>query len=99
MNRRIVIATSNRGKLREIQDLLSGIAYELVSLDLWPDLASPEETGRTFDQNARDKAWYYARLTKALTVAEDSGLEIEALGGAPGVESARFGGPAASYPD
>jgi XTP/dITP diphosphohydrolase len=99
MNPRLVVATTNRGKLREIQGVLSGIAYELVSLERWPDLTPPEETGLTFNQNARDKACYYARQTRALTIADDSGLEIEALGGAPGVESARFGGPAASYPD
>jgi XTP/dITP diphosphohydrolase len=97
MNPRLVIATTNVDKTREIKALLSGIPYDVVALDLWPHLAPPEETGRTFAQNARDKARYYARATGALTVAEDSGLEIAALGGAPGVESARFGGPAVSY--
>jgi XTP/dITP diphosphohydrolase len=97
--RRLVVATTNRGKLREIEMLLGGIPLSLVTLADWPDLAAPEETGRTFAENARLKALYYARHTGQLTVAEDSGLEIDALGGAPGVESARFGGAGSSYPE
>ena len=61
--------------------------------------SAPEETGRTFAENARLKALYYAKATGLLTVAEDSGLEIDALGGAPGIESARFGGERSSYPE
>jgi XTP/dITP diphosphohydrolase len=99
MNPRLVIATTNLDKTREIKALLSGIPYDVVSLDLWPHLVPPGETARTFAQNARDKARYYARATGALTVAEDSGLEIAALDGVPGVESARFGGPTLSYQD
>jgi XTP/dITP diphosphohydrolase len=97
MNRELLVATTNRGKLREIQTLLTGLSIELVTLDAWPALAAPEETGRTFEENARLKARYYAAATGVVTVAEDSGLEIDALGGAPGVESARYGGPGASY--
>jgi XTP/dITP diphosphohydrolase len=97
MNRELLVATTNRGKLREIQTLLAGLSIELVTLDAWPDLAAPEETGRTFEENAGLKARYYATATGLVTVAEDSGLEIDALGGAPGVESARYGGPDASY--
>jgi XTP/dITP diphosphohydrolase len=96
---RLVVATTNRGKLREIEMLLDGIPLSLVTLADWPGLAAPEETGRTFAENARLKALYYARHTGQLTVAEDSGLEIDALGGAPGVESARFGGAGSSYPE
>jgi len=126
---RLLVATTNRNKVREIRELLGVVAQdvpppladiscelrrgsptrprrdggspglELVTLDAWPALASPEETGRTFEENARQKALYYAAATGELTVAEDSGLEIDALGGAPGVESARFGGPETSYPD
>jgi XTP/dITP diphosphohydrolase len=95
---RILVATTNPNKVREIQQLLEGAPVELITLAGWPDLAVPEETGRTFEENARGKALYYARATGELTVAEDSGLEIDALGGAPGVESARFGGADASYP-
>jgi XTP/dITP diphosphohydrolase len=70
---------------------------ELVGLDRFPGLVPPDETGRTFIENARLKARYYASATGLLTVAEDSGLEVEALDGQPGVESSRFGGPGASY--
>jgi XTP/dITP diphosphohydrolase len=94
----LLIATTNRGKLREIRPLLEGLAIELITLDAWPALAAPEETGRTFEENARSKAHSYATATGLVTVAEDSGLEIDALDGAPGVESARYGGPDASYP-
>ncbi len=97
--RTLVIATTNKGKVREIEEILSGVGFDLVTLAGWPDLAAPEETGRTFEENARQKALYYAAATDALTVAEDSGLEIDALGGIPGVESARFGGDRTSYPD
>ena len=96
-NGELLVATTNRGKLREIRPLLAGLSIELVTLDAWPSLAAPEETGRTFEENARLKARYYAAATGLMTVAEDSGLEIDALGGAPGVESARYGGADASY--
>jgi XTP/dITP diphosphohydrolase len=99
MEDRLLVATTNRGKLREIRPLLAGLSLELVTLDAWPALPAPEETGRTFEENARSKARYYAKATGLVTVAEDSGLEIDALGGAPGVESARYGGPDASYPE
>lgn len=109
---RLVIATTNRGKVSEIRDILAGVPFELVTLaDLAP-IAPPEETGRTFAENAQAKALYYASADGvaaaglatrgaggALIVAEDSGLEIDALGGRPGVESARLGGAEASYPD
>jgi len=95
---KLLVATTNRGKLREIAPLLSGLPLDLVTLAEWPSLQAPEEAGQTFAENARAKARYYATATGLLTVAEDSGLEIDALGGRPGVESARLGGPGASYP-
>jgi XTP/dITP diphosphohydrolase len=95
---RLVVATTNTNKVREIRALMQGVPIELVTLDGWPGVAAPEETGRTFEENARQKALYYAAATGELTVAEDSGLEIDALDGAPGVESARFGGADADYP-
>jgi len=95
---RLLVATTNRDKVREIRQLLDGVPYEIVTLDEWPRLAAPEETGRTFQDNARAKARHYAEATGELTVAEDSGLEIDALGGAPGVESARYGGVNTTYP-
>jgi XTP/dITP diphosphohydrolase len=94
----LVIATSNPAKVREIRAILDGVAVLLCSLDRWPDLRAPEETGSTFEENARQKALYYAARTGELVVAEDSGLEIDTLGGAPGVESARFGG-SIGYPE
>jgi len=96
---RLLVATTNRNKVREIHALLSGLGVDLVTLDAWPAVAAPDETGLTFEENARAKALYYASATGELTVAEDSGLEIDALGGAPGVESARFGGVEATYPE
>jgi len=95
---RLLVATTNRNKVREIRQLLDGLALNLTTLDAWPDVSVPPETGRTFEENARAKALYYAAATGGLTVAEDSGLEIDALGGAPGVESARYGGEDATYP-
>lgn len=96
---RLLVATTNPGKIREIRQLLDGLPLELVTLAAWPHVAPPEETGRTFEENARAKALYYAAATGALTVAEDSGLEVDPLGGAPGVESARYGGVDLPYPD
>jgi XTP/dITP diphosphohydrolase len=97
--RRLLVATTNPGKIREIRGLLDGAGVAIVTLADWPRVASPEETGETFAANARAKAVYYAQATGELTLAEDSGLEIEALGGAPGVHSARYGGEATTYSD
>jgi len=97
--RRLLIATTNDHKVREIRELLTAVPLELMTLTAWPAVVAPEETGDTFEENARAKARYYAAHTGELTVAEDSGLEIDALGGAPGVESARFGGAATAYPE
>ncbi len=94
---RLLVATTNRGKLKEIQDILAGMPTVLATLDDHPGLAEPEETGTTFAANARLKACYYAGATGELTVADDSGLEIDALDGEPGVRSARFNGE--SYAD
>jgi XTP/dITP diphosphohydrolase len=96
---RLVVATTNEGKLREIRELLAGLPVEVRTLRDYPPVPAPEETGRTFEENARAKALYYARATGAVTIAEDSGLEIDALGGEPGVHSARFGGEDSSYPE
>src|SRR5215471_3267026 len=96
---RLVVATTNRGKMREIAMLLDGAPVTLLTLADFPHIEPPDETGRTFAENARLKALYYADHTGELTVAEDSGLQISALDGAPGVESARFGGAGSSYPE
>jgi XTP/dITP diphosphohydrolase len=97
--RQLLIATTNRGKMREIVPLLEGLSLDLITLADWPHVEPPEETGRTFAENARIKSLHYAAATGLLTVAEDSGLEIDAMGGAPGVESARFGGTDKPYAD
>lgn len=96
---RLLVATTNPNKVREIRQMLAGTPVDIVTLAEWPAVTAPEETGRTFEENARAKALYYAAATGELTVAEDSGLVIDALDGAPGVESARFGGADLSYPE
>lgn len=93
----ILVATTNPGKLREIRALLDGAPVRLRTLDDFPPIEEPEETGATFAENAVLKARAYARATGAATVAEDSGLEIDALGGEPGIHSARY--PGATYAD
>jgi XTP/dITP diphosphohydrolase len=108
MRRRLLIATTNPHKIREIEELLSDLPIELVTLQGMaglqdrgragrPELLPPEEAGQRFAENARAKALYYAAATRELTLAEDSGLEIQALGGEPGVNSARFGGAETPY--
>jgi XTP/dITP diphosphohydrolase len=94
----LVVTTTNPNKTREIRALLAGLDLDLSTLEAWAGIVAPEETGRTFEENARLKALYYAAATGELVVAEDSGLEIDALGGRPGVESARFGGAGTTYP-
>jgi len=97
--RTLLVATTNPGKLREIWVLMSGAPVKLIGLSDLPSVDEPEETGATFEENARLKARYYAERTGLWTVAEDSGLVIDALGGEPGVRSARFLRPDASYPE
>ncbi len=99
MSQPLLVATTNAGKLREIREMLAGVPVALVTLADWPGLTAPDETGSSFAENARQKAHYYAAATRLPTVAEDSGLEIDAMAGAPGVESARFGGADSSYPE
>ena len=88
----LLIATTNQGKLREIRGILAGVPIELVSLDRFATIEEPEETGATFAENARLKALYYHEKTGLPAVADDSGLEIDALDKAPGVHSARWHG-------
>ena len=96
---RLLVATTNREKIREIRSLLADTPVDLLTLSDIPPVAEPEETGETFQENARLKARYYATHSGMLTVAEDSGLVIDALDGEPGVRSARFLRPDASYPE
>jgi XTP/dITP diphosphohydrolase len=97
--RPLLIATTNPNKLREIRELLADVPVELLSLADVPPLPEPEETGDTFQANARLKALYYASGNPLLTVAEDSGLVVDALDGEPGVRSARYLRPDATYPE
>jgi XTP/dITP diphosphohydrolase len=89
---RLLIATTNAGKVREIRGILAGVPVDLLGLDELPGIPEPEETGETFAENARLKALYYSEQTGLMAVADDSGIEIAALGGAPGVHSARWHG-------
>ena len=97
---KIVIATKNQGKVREMINAFQGLPVELVSLaDLAERFQEPVEDGDTFAANSMLKAGYYQKQTGMACLADDSGLEVEALGGAPGVYSARFAGENASDAD
>ncbi|MEM7620922.1 MAG: RdgB/HAM1 family non-canonical purine NTP pyrophosphatase [Pseudomonadota bacterium] len=88
----LIVASNNMGKVREIQDLLSGFAISITSA-ADHNLPEPEETGTTFAQNAHLKAQAAAQTTGLPALSDDSGLEVEALEGAPGLYSARWAGP------
>jgi len=92
----LLIATWNKGKRRELQQLLSDLPFDLMGLDDLAGLEPVIETGRTFVENASLKASGYGKQSGLLTLADDSGLEVEALKGAPGVLSARYAGEGAS---
>lgn len=96
MLRQLCIATKNAGKVAEFKELLKDLPTEIHSLEEFPEIDEPEETGKTFSVNAKIKAQYYARLTNMPCVADDSGLECVALNGAPGVLTARYSGPDAT---
>jgi len=91
--RRLLLATSNPGKVREIRRALEDLSLEVVGLDEVLPGPPPAERGKTFSENARAKGLYYGRRWAGPVLADDSGLEVEALGGAPGVRSARFSAP------
>ena len=90
--RTLVVATTNRHKLTEIRRILDGLDWVVQPVAAYSPGPAPPETGRTFAENARLKALYYGRLVPHLTVADDSGLEIDGLDGEPGIHSARFNG-------
>jgi len=89
----LVLATGNPGKVRELRALLAGIPFTITTLDDYPPFVMPDETGTTYEANALIKARATAAHTRVLALGDDSGIEVQALGGAPGVHSARFGGP------
>ena len=93
----LLLATTNPGKIRELSELLSKLHLQFRSLSDIPDVTEAAETGKTFEENAVIKARHYSRFAESWTLADDSGLEVEALGGAPGVFSARYLGKDASY--
>jgi XTP/dITP diphosphohydrolase len=94
-----VLATTNLNKVREIRFVLRDRPIAMRTLADFPPVPEPEESGDTFAANARLKALYYANAIPGLVVAEDSGVEVDAMGGAPGVRSARFLSPTATYPE
>lgn len=91
----VVLATRNKGKIAELSQMLEGFQLEVKGLDDFPEIGEIEETGVTFEENARIKAKAVAEATGLVAVADDSGLEVDALGGAPGVYSARYSGEGA----
>lgn len=89
---KLVLATHNRGKVRELRELLSGTGMEVVSLAAYPGVQEVKEDGTTFEENAIKKAREVAQAVGEIALADDSGLEVDYLDGAPGVYSARFAG-------
>jgi len=97
MERKLVLATQNRDKVRELSALTSDLNLEALTLDAFPQIGEIEETGETLEENALIKAHTVFRSVGLPALADDSGLEVHYLGGAPGVLSSRFSGPGATY--
>ena len=95
----LLLGTRNPGKVREIVSVLGDSGWSFTSLENFENVESPEETGDTYSENAIAKARFYAAATGLTALADDSGLEVEALDGAPGVFSARYAGEGASDGD
>lgn len=93
----LLIATHNQGKVNELRAFLDDAPFDLICLTDFPDIAEVDEIGLTFAENARLKATEYAVKTGRLALADDSGLEVESLGGRPGVLSARYGGDGTGF--
>lgn len=92
----VIVATRNKGKIREIRDALKGLGLRVYALSDFPDVPEIEEEGDSFTENALEKARFYAKYFGKLTLADDSGLEVESLKGLPGIYSARYAGEKAS---
>lgn len=99
MPKTLLIGTANRDKVKELVELLAGLPWEVKCLADFPPVMEPEETGETFEENALLKARFYSTHFNLPCVADDSGLEVDFLGGAPGVYSARYAGEGCSYSD
>lgn len=97
--KKIVIATSNPHKLLEVKEILKDLPYEFVGLNEFPDIPEIEETGKTLLENSLIKARTVHKITGLPTVADDTGLEVNYLNGAPGVKSTRYAGENATYQD
>lgn len=93
----LLLATNNTGKIKELAELLADLPIRLRNLSEFETIIEPEETGATFSENAVLKAKYYALQTGLWALADDSGLEVEALGGAPGIFSARYAGESTTF--
>jgi len=96
---KIVLATNNKHKIREIKNILSDLQVEILTLENFPNFPKVEETGKTFEENAILKAKAIYQFTKLSSMADDSGLEVNALDKAPGVLSSRFAGEHCSFKD
>ncbi len=96
---KIVLATNNQHKIKEIKEILKDPNLEILTLADFPDFPKPEETGKTFEENATIKAKSVYDFTKIASIADDSGLEVDALNNMPGILSARFAGEGCSYED
>lgn len=99
MLKELVVATHNQGKVEEFKNLMKDLPIDIKYLADFEKIEPPSETGRTFAANARQKATYYAKKLGKACIADDSGLEVQALDGAPGVRSARYAGIEASDED
>ena len=95
----IVLATHNRGKMEEMAAILGHLPVELITLDTFPEIGDIPETGNTLKENAFIKAETVHRLTGLPALADDTGLEVDALNGAPGIYSARYAGADATFDD
>lgn len=89
---KIVIATRNKGKAKEIREMLKGLKIKILALDDFPEIPAPLEDGKSFRENALKKARFVAERLQITTLADDSGLEVNILGGQPGIFSARYAG-------
>ncbi len=95
----LLLGTTNKGKIRELTEKLNTYFEDIKNLKDFPEIEPPEETGKSFFENALLKARYYSEKTGLPVLAEDSGLEVDALGGAPGIYSSRFAGERATDED
>lgn len=97
MSKTLLIGSNNPGKAKELAELLEGLPWEVKSLRDFPSVPEPEETGTTFEENALLKARYFVERFNVAVLADDSGLAVDALNGAPGVYSARYAGEPADH--